>query len=135
MGRVILPLDCLVDYYEYNPKRDDTEVVCFYLELVKNSKRAILLKEMECWGELERENWMPKRFVKRVFNQNGCWYIEIDIERYCQFFNATKDARGLFTCGELRMLSSYVEGAKVSPIDREKPNRELESFLAEMVKG
>jgi len=135
MVRVILPLDCYVDYYEYNPRRDEDEIVSFYIEFVKNSKRAILLKEGDFFGEVEIKGWIPKRFIKRVFQRNGCWYIEIDIERYCEFFNATKDARGLFTCGELKMWGGYVETAKVSPIDRAKPNRELESFLAEMVKG
>jgi hypothetical protein len=126
----LIPLNCQVSVFEYNPKTDDYITESYTVILKKVSKRAILIQEwQEDWKVFEC--WIPKRFIKRILKIGKCYAIEVEKEKYCHFYNyEVKNALGLCNCTFLHIQTDFCKEKYLFQC-RECNNEELEKLLEE----
>ena len=125
MRKIKIGLNCRHTYYYEDVKEIDFDDYEVYV--VKVSEKAVLIEVRDSYeGTLKLKFWLPLRFTK-LRKENECWFLYVDFEKYCKWFNGLKDRRGLIGCGDLLVHFEESPYMSYSPIVVEEKNKNSEN--------
>lgn len=131
--KIKIGLNCRHAYFYEDAKEMDFEEFEVYLKKV--SEKAVLIEVRDALdGSLKERFWMPLRFVK-LKKEDECWFLYVNFEGYCKWFNRLKNRRGLIGCGSLLVLFEESPYWSYSPIEvrtEKREPQEVDSYLIEL---
>jgi len=138
MRKTKIGLNCQHIHSYYDPKKDESDIDIFEVYVEKVTERAVLLKRVVegINRDYIEKFWIPFR-VAKLKKENNCWFLEVDLEKYDEWFWERKNKENLLTPNTLAVLFGDEEHMKYTPLieeteEKENNDEKVDEFLIEL---